>query len=304
MMMSKSNFPQNSVQTSRLPFVEGRQFWRNLGIMTAFCLPVMYLGIILAVFVHEVGGHGLAALLLGGQFNGFGIAPDGLGWADIDVSGLPPLRQIFMLSAGALSTTVLSLVFFVFSLVFKKRRMASFTCLFFAIISILDGLPYFFWDAILLGGIGDFSIIWLLYPLPAMRVLVIGLGGTLMALAIIFFNAAFYKIAYEWLGEGKQIRLKGKITFSLAIFLLQAIGWFSFDWNQLIPGIGPLPSIAALAMVLLTLILLWSFHRPRRVEVVPPERPNYFAPVGAAWILCGGVLFVIVQWLQYGISFP
>ena len=289
--------------TNQSEYIDTKRFRQNLGIMSLFSLPVIYLGIILAVFIHEVIGHGLTTMLLGGRFNGFGIAPDGLGWAKVDVSGLPPIRIALVLLGGVLSTTIFSLACFGAYRAFKRRQFAALTCLFFGLTALLDGLPYFFWDAVYLGGIGDFSGIWNLYHREALRLLVIGVSGPLMALVIAWFNVAYYRLAYAWLGEGRQVRLRDRLLIALVILLLQVAGWLEFDWDQLIPGIGLVPSISALAVVLVTLAWIVASYRPGKVTASLPERRGYKIPMLAAWVACAGVVFVILQWLWKGVSF-
>ena len=38
-----------------------------------FALPIVYVAEILGTIIHEVLGHGLSAVLLGGQFSGFTV---------------------------------------------------------------------------------------------------------------------------------------------------------------------------------------------------------------------------------------
>ncbi len=284
------------------PFVESGRFRRNLLLMTLFSLPVIYLGILLAVCLHEAAGHGLAAILAGGKFDGYGLAVDGLGWARVDLAGLPARSVALVLLAGALASSVFSLVCFGFQRIFRKRRLAAMTFLFLAITALLDGLPYFFWDAVKLGGIGDFSGIWSLYPQEALRALTIGLTGGLMALGIVWFNISYYRLSFTWLGERKRVRPGGRVLFALFILLLQAAGWFSFDWNQLVPGIGLWPSLAGTGLALLTLLPLTVWWEPKSNQPPLPERQSFGAPVAAAWILAVGAVFVILNWLQRGLG--
>lgn len=295
--------PRNTTESSTSFFIEENRFTRNLWTMSLFSLPIIYLGIILAVSIHEVIGHGLTAALLGGQFKGFGILLDGMGWAEVELVGLSDLSRALMLFGGVFYTTIFSLLFFALSVAFKRNRFIRLTFLFFAITSLLDGLPYFFWDAIYLGGIGDFSMIWFLYHSHILRMVVIVLCGSLMAITIVLFNIHYYKIAYSWLGEGKQIKLKGKILFSCMIFLLQVLGWFSLDWNQLIPGIDSLPNILALAIVLVTLVALVAFYKVEQFDESRQETSSTKTPIYMAWLACMGVIFLILQWLQKGINF-
>ena len=75
-----------------------------------FSLPVMYIGIILAVFIHEVIGHGLTARFLGGQFDSFNILLGGMGYASIDVLNLSHQKIVIILLSGSAYTTVFSIL--------------------------------------------------------------------------------------------------------------------------------------------------------------------------------------------------
>lgn len=271
--------------------------------MLLFSFPVTYLGIILAVFIHEVIGHGLSALLLGGQFNGFGLALDGLGWAKLGTDHLPAAKIALILLAGSFSTAVFSLFCIALWKIFRKHHFTALTFLFLSITSALDGLPYFFWDAIYQGGIGDFSVIQLLYPRHGFRIPAILVSGLLMLFVLIWFNVAYYRLACGWLGNSRPARKKEKILIAGSIFLLQCFGWFSFDWNQLVPGVGLIPTLSALTVVLIILSLSVAFQKPGNGPILLPVLHRPWFPLAAAWIACAGIVFVILQWLQYGVSF-
>lgn len=285
-------------------FVEASRFRKNLWVLVLFSLPVLYLGILLAVFLHEVVGHGLTSALLGGRFNGFGILLDGMGWADVDLAGMSDPGKALVFLGGAFYTTVFALFWGALSLVFKRNYFLRLTFLLWAGTSLLDGLPYFFWDAIYLGGIGDFSMIWMLYRNPGLRMLSIGLCGPLMIAAIVLFNVHYYRIGYAWLGEGKPVKRREKVMLALVIVLLQVLAWFSLDWNQLIPGIGSLPNILAVAIILVTHISLVAFDKVQRLQAPVQKIVSVRAPLLAAWIACAGTAVSIVGWLQNGVRIP
>ena len=302
-MKTKDTFHPKITESDRSSYIEDGRFTKNLFTMVIFSLPVIYLSIILAVFIHEVVGHGLITVLLGGQFTGFGIHLDGLGWANIECADLPMLSKILIFFGGAFSTTVFALLSFTLSIMYRKSRFASLAFLLFAVVSLLDGAPYIFWDAIYLSGVGDFSMVWLLYRSDAMRNVLIGFSGLIMLVGIVGFNFQYYRIASRWLGEGKMIKRKGWISFSLLVFLLQAAAWFSFDWDQLIPGVGLLPSVVGVVIALLTILPLVAYHEERSAQEAWSRSSHARAYIGGAWIVCIGVIFMIKKWLQNGIMF-
>jgi len=267
-----------------------------------FSIPVIYIGIILTVFVHEVFGHGLTALFLGGQFNSFSIFLDGMGYANIDVSNLSDSKIILVLLSGAVFTTLFSVLFLILGLVFRKKTFVSAAFLYFAFASLLDGVPYFLWDAIFLGGVGDYSHIWTLYPNFAGRITLIILCGSLLFSGIAFFNFLLLKNWGGWMAEVKPLTTKWKIVLCLIIFSLQVMGWLSFDWNQLIPGIGLLPSTAAIVLTLFFLIFLSIVQKID--ENLPPRQKASHSEraIALAWIFCIALAITIMVWFQNGVT--
>jgi hypothetical protein len=284
--------------------IDGRRFGRNLLVLFLFSLPVLYLGSIAAVFIHEVIGHGCAARVLGGRFTGFGIALDGMGWANIEVKSLPAPRLAAMLASGAACTTVFSLALFTLGTAFGRKPAARFTFIILGFAFMLDGLPYYFWDAIYRAGIGDFSMIWNLYPNDLLRVIVIGLSGLLMAGMIVLFNIWYYRTALSHVSEGNPVNPIGKIALSLMVLLEQALCWFVFDWNQLVPGVGLLPSFAGIAVALAVLIVL--VVSPGTVQWREPRESmgRFKGPMIAAWAACFGTMLCIALLLQDGVRLP
>jgi hypothetical protein len=47
--------------------------------LALFALPLIYVAEVLGTTIHEVLGHGLTALLIGGQFSGFTVKWDTMG---------------------------------------------------------------------------------------------------------------------------------------------------------------------------------------------------------------------------------
>jgi L-asparagine transporter-like permease len=267
-----------------------------------FSLPVIYIGIILSVFVHEVFGHGLTALLLGGQFKSFSILLDGMGYAKIDVSNLSEPEIILMLLSGAGFTSFIFLLFLIFSMVLRKKTFLSIAFLYFAFACLLDGVPYFFWDAIFLGGVGDYSLIWALYPNFAVRIAVILLCGSLLLFGIAFFNFLSLKYWSGWMAEVNRLTTRWKIVLCLILFSLQAVGWLSFDWNQLIPGIGALPSAAAIGFTLFFLIILSSVYKFSENQPPQEKVSHSKKAISLAWAFCIALAITIIVWFQNGVT--
>jgi hypothetical protein len=277
---------------------------RNLLALFLVSAPVLYLGAILAVSIHEIIGHGLMAQILGGRLKGFGIGLDGMGWADVGVKGFSAQRMVAMYLGGAVGTTLCALAFFALGKAFRKNALARLVFCLLGFVFMLDGLPYYFWDAIFLGGIGDFSMVSNIYAGSALRIGTIALSGLLMAAMIALFNAWYYRIAIRFVGEAKPASMKSKIAASLMIFLQQACCWFVFDWNQLVPGVGILPSATGTAAAAITLLyMIFSAERVEKEESIA-SKWSLKSLLIVLWAACAVTIICIALWLQKGIALP
>jgi hypothetical protein len=275
---------------------------RRLAPLYLLAFPLLYLGAVLAVSVHEIIGHGLTAQLLGGRFNGFGVALDTMGWAEIDTASLPGRLKAVVLLGGAASTTAVSLVFLALGSIRAKGDISRFICLIMSFCFMIDGLPYFFWDAILLGGMGDFSLLHLMYPYGALRMAAIALCGPLMAGIIFAFNSGYYRIALRMAGGLSRTSARLRMGLAVAILLQQALFWFAFDWDQVIPGAGVAPSLLGLAIAAAALAFSVFSRACADGSPTVEHEPRLGAPLAAAWSACAAAMLCIALFLQNGIT--
>lgn len=196
-----------------------------------------YIGIISAVVVHEAVGHGLVAMALGGEFRGIGVYWDGMGWADVDFAGLSPIRQAWVLAGGFLSTTLVAAILFFVSFRARKRSMLAIFVTPVAFAFLSDCAPYFFWDALFKGGIGDVSGILRIFPNQALRLAIVIVSAALLLAGIILFNALMYHHLRRIFGIGNHPK-RQKIIIVSALFALQTMAWLSFDWSQIVTVAG------------------------------------------------------------------
>lgn len=285
-----------------------RRFSRDMVLFVLWMIPTVYLAIIAAVTAHEVIGHGVVAAILGGAFKGFGIRVDAMGWATVDVIALSRLRQAIMFAGGAVVTTVLGLLFFVLGYVWRDRFFRAATLWVFAFAFLCDGVPYFFWDSIYQGFIGDPSAILRLYPSEGMRITWIIVSGLLGVASIWLFNHLMLTGTLRFLKTSNQGR-KGEVAgVASVLFGIQTLAWLSFDWAQLIPvaDIGIIPIVTPIA---LTLIALGAeaFRAIRYIEKASEPAQtitvSWKAPIIASWATAITVAVVIVGWLQNGVLF-
>lgn len=269
-----------------------------------FFIPVVYLGSIAAVTLHEVVGHGVMTRLLGGSFSGFGILIDAMGWARVDLTALSPLRQAIVLAGGALVTNLLGIVFLLIGIRLKKQFLLSVALITFALTFFCDGLPYFFWDALYRGGIGDASGILGLYPYAWLRILIIILSGAALMTTIVLCNHLLFGRICMFLGSRGRSSRPERIMVALTLLVVQAAAWFSFDWTQLIPvpEIGLWPSVIPAIITLIVLgtdVMLLEREKPP----VQPEHPLRFkAAILTAWGSCAVTVAVILLFLQNGFA--
>jgi len=188
---------------------------------------------------REAVGHGLVAEALGGDFRGVGIYLDGMGWADVDISELTPFRQALVFAGGYISTTLVAAILFLTSFILRKEPISGIIITPIALAFLMDGAPYFFWDGIFRGGIGDVSAILRLYPFQALRTGIVIVNAALILGGIIIFNALMYRNLRMIFSDEKN-KSKTKIIIASALFAIQTLAWLSFDWSQIVtvPGVN------------------------------------------------------------------
>ena len=121
---------------------------RGAVLLAAFLLPVGYVAGIFAVAIHEILGHGLAAVALGGEFSGFVLRWDTMGWAYSELpQGVAVWHYVFHLGSGVIATTVSGGVLLGLGLLFRKRTDIQLPLLLVSLICLMDGIPYIFWNA-------------------------------------------------------------------------------------------------------------------------------------------------------------
>jgi len=282
---------------------EQKHFARNMRMFVLWLIPVAYLAIIAAVTAHEVIGHGFTASILGSRFEGFGIRADGMGWATIDPTGLSTPSLAIMFAGGAFVTNLLCVVFILLGIRFRKSYLTSSAFFVFAYAFLSDGIPYFFWDSIFGGIIGDPSAILRLYPYEWLRVLFIITSGLIMVVGIFIFNYWMLTRTVAWFKTSGEARVKEILIIAGTLFTMQALGWFSFDWQQLIPieGIGFLPPVTAILLTALFLGIIAIRMRKYEAKIQTGVISWKVATI-VSWCACIALVAVIIIWLQHGVE--
>jgi hypothetical protein len=268
-----------------------------------YAVPLLYISSILAVSIHEMIGHGLTTRLLGGIFQGATVKLDAMGWADVDPQGFSPAALVTMYAGGAVSTGILTILLFSLGLLKRFGPLVRLTFFLIAFGFLQDGWPYYFWDSIIVGGIGDFSMIRNFYPSATLRFAVTVLSGAGLVSGIVLYNSVGYRLAGSLLGAGFPQDRRRKIIFFSVWLVLQALLWFAFDWNQIVPGVGIFPSVTAIAIAAVTMLIVET----RGLHKIPAQAEKNSGqlkvPLIIAWICCLGTFLTVALWLQNGILF-
>lgn len=264
-------------------------------------VPFAYFGLLFAVAVHEVIGHGLMSLAVGGEFLGFQLDFDGMGYALIPLAtGTETWQQILVLSGGVVATSILGACLLSCAYVFRRRPWVSLPMVVVSFDLLLEGIPYVFWNALKPVPPGDIGMILTMTDSIWLRVVLIALGGALMVAVVWGLTALFYVILESWLSDGRGLRGKARVLLLAMLGVVPAMSWFVFDWNQLTPGIGATPNIVgALLHVLAAASLLWI--SPRVLQLRSDRGAGLAAIVG--WSLAAVSIAATAMWFRDGVVF-
>ncbi len=286
---------------------ETKDFVKNAVWLALYLLPFLYVSQILAVAIHEILGHGLAAVALGGSFDGFGMRWDGMGWAN---ATLPPEAsqpdRVIHLAAGVTATISSGLVFLVLAYGFRKWIAVRLALLIGAVSCLLEGLPYIFWNAyhpVPPGDIGKILTLWCAGQSPQgsmPQIALLSISGPLLFAATLFLCALVFQAIEQALVGGERLRPMARFWILLLFLAIPgAAAWFVFDWNQLAPGIGILPCVVGAVSIVLSAIVLQRFSLPLDPDL-PKLTPSRYH-LAASWGLLLIVLVPTSLWFHNGV---
>lgn len=264
-------------------------------------MPVAYSGALLAVAVHEVLGHGVSAILLGGEFTGFLLRLDVMGYASAWPAAHAPIwRQIAVLSGGVVSTTVFGAAFLMIAL---RLRNAPFLRIGLAVLAscfVLNGSLYMLWNSYQPRPPGDIGRIIQLTESNTIRWAVFLAGAALTAIFLIGPMAIVVRESNRWLQSGSVPRKWQRALMPVVIGSAFGVGQSVFDWNQIAAGIGMVPRYCGMAFAIITIIVLMLVPPDTR-PVLSPSR-SALRPVAWAWIATLVLIAAISIWLQDGVQ--
>ncbi len=263
-------------------------------IFLLFCVSIAYIGIISTTVIHEVFGHGLAAQISGHDFTRFVIHPDGFGWAEYTYNhDVTPKEEIFIFLAGPISTCIVAVILLILGIIFRKNLWWSVAFIILGMINFTDSGPYMLWDSINPVPPGDFGRV--LALIPEYRLLFIMIGGVLSIFGIFIINIFIYKALFKWFGDFSNHKWK-VIVF---MFFGESAGWFTYDWNQLSPGVNYWPQIFSTIVTLISLIYIGTTN----------QKPKNLMSLTTSWkipltiVILGAILAASLTlfWFQNGV---
>ena len=273
-----------------------------------FILPIVYISEILGTTIHEVFGHGLSAVLLGGQFSGFTVKWDAMGWAltDLPAGGTPAVYQILFWASGIIATTICGMILWGLVFLFRRRPDIQLPLLIGAFIFLLDGLDYVVWNSYHPVPQGDIGVIILFsraleFPGSAVLRWILLVAGVLLFAGVMFYFCTSIFVRIETLVlNGGQFAGKSRI---LALFLFLALPgsyeYLSFDWNQIAPGIGCVPNVAgAMSIIVVAAVLFWYRPRLKNVNIFPLITWHHIVVSGTCLLV---TVAALALWLNEGV---
>jgi hypothetical protein len=292
-----------SASTQEARYQRTDSFRIRLGLLMLFCIPLAYVGMILAVAVHEVLGHGLAAWLVGGTFAGFVLQWDSMGWAYVEAQdGAPASHEIVILSAGILVTTLVGSLLLALAIGLRERLFMRLAASIFSVCFLLEGLPYLFWSALCPTlPLGDPARIIELSASQTIRWTFVATGAVLTVAATFIPVAVPFRAAEGWLASGGPLSQRRRfVALLLLVVVPAATSEFLFDWNQLVPGIGLWPPVCGTGLFVAA--SGWLYYRPPSEVDVRLPLSTAIWPVVGSWSLAVGVVVAVILWLSDGVT--
>jgi len=275
--------------------------------LALFALPLLYVATIFSTAVHEILGHGLSAVLLGGEFSGFTLRWDAMGRAFTNLpANAPVAHRIVCLAGGVIATSLFGGLLWGLTVFFRRRPDIQLALLIGAFILLVDGISYAFWNAYHPVAPGDIGRVIALCGDPRSP------EGVIVRWALLFAGGPVFLGAMFCLGIAAFVRIEtlildggqfgGKSRVAALFFLLALPGsaaWFLFDWNQVAPGIGLVPNVAgALSVCAVAVALLRYRPRWEHAGPVPTITRRH---VVLSWICLLATAASLLLWFSDGV---
>lgn len=244
--------------TSNDPLEERRNFlveyFLKLLVLVVFLTPAGYVSVVLTMSIHEVLGHGLTAILLGGSLDGFVVNWDGTGLAQITLKNMTDFEKSVVAMAGIFSTIIAGVLFLKVGTTKSLTYFGRLAALIIAMECLVGGTVYLFWNAAFEVGAWDVTIYLDIYDAPVLKWFLILIGGVLMVGSLVAVTAFLYRAIMEWLDDGFEPEPFQRIIPLLLLGFIHISRWATFG---LLWDIGPW---AILVMTILTVAILTGIH--------------------------------------------
>lgn len=262
----------------------------RLLLLILFITPVIYAGMIIGTMIHEVMGHGLAAIIIGGDITGIQIHWNGSGLASISTpSDMPGYDLAIFYLSGIFVTTLAGLILMRMGLIRRLPFFLQMGILVIASECLLGGGPaYLFWNSIFTGEHWDVGNLMNVYDSVGLRVFLGSIGLILMIIAIILVNFSLLRVFEEWLGHKNEPGMVRIIPLAL-LFLIQVSRWFT---NDLVVNIGWWVNVVMWAITLVVLFALFHYA----LDVPQKELPvkKIIVPLILAFLLLPPAILTVV----------
>ncbi|MFC1792500.1 hypothetical protein ACFL3Q_02815 [Planctomycetota bacterium] len=273
-----------------------------------FILPIVYVAGILGTTIHEVLGHGLSAVILGGQFSGFIVKWDAMGGAFASIpAGAPVTYHILHLASGIIATTLCGVILWGLVFFFRRRPDIQLALLVGSFILLIDGIDYIVWNAYHpsppMGDVGKIILFYQVMEFPGFTVIqwIFLITGVLLFAGTIFYfcTSIFVRIEALILSGGQFTGKSRLLALFLFLALPGAYEFLSFDWNQIAPGIGRLPNVVgALSVITVAGLLFWYRPRLKNVNTFPLITWRHMTVPGTCLLV---TITSLALWLNEGV---
>ena len=277
--------------------------------LTLFLAPIANVARIVSTANHEILGHGLAAVAVGGEFRGFILEWDGMGWALTELaSDASTTDHIIHRAAGITANVLMGLVCLVLAYALRNRVIIRLSLLLLSFACLMGSMGYVLWNSyhpVPPGDVGQIIILWRLGGLPGatmIRNVLLIVSGIMYVPVRLFLYALILQAIEQALLGGERLSPRARFWILLAFVVTPeatALAMSSGD-SQIAPGIGWLPSIARAASTVFCAIVLYFFSRKPNPRV--PATTITWRHLLVSWGSLIIVMSMTLLWFQNGVT--
>jgi len=238
-------------------------------LISLYTISAAYLG----TLIHEIIGHGLLAVLLGGNFYGFYASPFGVSFAFVSLKSHSPLWQDFLIYSGGI---LVEMIFGLVVLFLITPRLRGFTNRLFVILFSLSAMSgsmnYLIFGSIF--HVGDPVGISFSAKVPALYLAIIGFAVRLVFIALIAWAYLWFVSDYvslrSWLDGFKALVLLW--VFPPIVSFLLGI---QFVEDLTLSSLSPLWIVISIVVALVTSAFVAKLYgKPVQIELKPVTSRN------------------------------